>query len=70
VSFVRRIIKRYRGSYTCNGQLQSGNVKTHTKIGISKLIVSALVVSLIKDRGIEALKKFIYFSNKHILYYQ
>jgi hypothetical protein len=50
---VRRIINRYRGSNTCNGQAQLGNAKTHTNIGISNIIDS---VSFVNERGIEALE--------------
>jgi hypothetical protein len=60
VSIVRRIINRYRGSNTCNGQVQHGKVSTHTNIGISKIIGSVLFID---DRGINALKMNSSFQN-------
>lgn len=57
VSIVRLIIKRYRGSYTCNGQIQFGNATTHTKIGISNITDSESFALFITDRGMEALEE-------------
>lgn len=55
VSIVRRIIKRYRGSKTCNGQTQFGSAKTQTKIGISMMVAAGSMASLRTNGGIVAL---------------
>jgi hypothetical protein len=60
VSIVRLIINRYRGSNTCNGQTQLGNVETQTKIGISK-IFDSLSFCGIKVLQEKKKKKTFYF---------
>lgn len=62
VSIVRRIIKRYRGSNTCNGHAQQGNVKTQTNIGISSVSDSR------KSLGIDALEKIQEKSSSFMLF--